>query len=70
MKLLFLVQDEDVEAGLWREIHILTHKISAFYMPDIEDDGIKTINLFLGNQIITVVQNKEIIEYLTYKFNL
>ena len=70
MKLLFLVQDEDVEAGLWREIHIDKMKICAFYMPDIEDDGIKTINLFLGNQIITIVQNKEIIEYLTYKFNL
>tara|TARA_R110002072_G_scaffold5165_2_gene34342 strand:- start:3243 stop:3455 length:213 start_codon:yes stop_codon:yes gene_type:complete len=70
MKLLFLVQDDETEAGLWRDIHIDKLKICAFYMPDIEDDGIKTINLFLGNQLITVVQNNEIIEYLTYKFNL
>ena len=70
MKLLFLVQDEESDMGRWRDIHILTHKISAFYIPDIEEDGIKTINLFLDSQIITVVQNKEILEYLTYKFNL
>tara|TARA_R110002074_G_C11975392_1_gene611206 strand:- start:174 stop:386 length:213 start_codon:yes stop_codon:yes gene_type:complete len=70
MKLLFLVQDEETDTGLWRDIYIDKLKICAFYMPDIEDDGIKTINLFLGDQIITVVQNKEILEYLTYKFNL
>ena len=70
MKLLFLVQDEESDMGRWRDIHILTNKISAFYIPDIEEDGIKTINLFLDSQIITVVQNKEILEFLTYKFNL
>ena len=70
MKLLFLVQDEEVDAGTWREVYIDKSKIVAFYMPDIEEDGIKTINLFIGGQLITVVQNDEIIEYLTYKFNL
>tara|TARA_R110000772_G_C13054174_1_gene414529 strand:- start:229 stop:441 length:213 start_codon:yes stop_codon:yes gene_type:complete len=70
MKLLFLVEDEDSELGLWKEIFIDKMKIAAFYMPEIEADGIKTINLFLGGQIVTVVQNSEIIEYLTYKFNL
>ena len=70
MKLLFLVQDDERELGTWREVYIDQSKIVAFYMPDIEDDGIKTINLFIGGQLITVVQNEEIIEYLTYKFNL
>jgi len=70
MKLLFLVQDDERELGTWRDVYIDKSKIVAFYMPDIEDDGIKTINLFIGGQLITVVQNDEIIEYLTYKFNL
>ena len=70
MRLLFLVQDEESELGSWRDIYIDKAKIVAFYMPDIEDDGVKTINLFIGGQLITVVQNEEIIEYLTYKFNL
>ena len=43
MRLLFLVQDEESELGSWRDIYIDKAKIVAFYMPDIEDDGIKTI---------------------------
>tara|TARA_R110001606_G_scaffold101179_2_gene222181 strand:- start:129 stop:341 length:213 start_codon:yes stop_codon:yes gene_type:complete len=70
MKLLFLVQDDERELGTWRDVYIDKSKIVAFYMPDIEEDRIKTINLFIGGQLITVVQNDEIIEYLTYKFNL
>ena len=70
MKLLFLVQDDESELGTWRDVYIDKSKIVAFYMPDIEEDRIKTINLFIGGQLITVVQNDKIIEYLTYKFNL
>jgi len=70
MKLLFYVVDDESDKTECRDIHINPSKIDAFYMPDLDADGIKCINIFMGGQLLTVVQNQEIIDYLTYKFNL
>lgn len=67
MKLLIYLEDEDF-VGTWRDVYIDENRIDAFYLPDLEDDGIRTINLFLNGQIITVVQNDEILNYLTKRF--
>lgn len=43
-------------------------KITGFYIPEVEDDGELTINIFVGGELVNVKQEKHITDYLLNEF--
>ena len=68
MKLLLYTEDDFIEEGLYINVWIDENEIKGFYIPSV-DDEIPCINLFFNGDVITVVQNEEIINFLNTKFS-
>ncbi len=67
--LLYTVIDDIEETGIYKNAWIDENKIDGFYIPSI-DDEIRCINLFFTGEVVTVVQNEELVEFLDNKFKV
>ena len=72
MKLLLYTVEDDLELEnntMFLNVWIDESKINGFYIPT-QDDDIKCINLFFDGEVITVVQNMELVDFLDRKFKV
>ena len=42
--------------------------IDGFYVPNLEEDELPSINIFVAGQFITVLQQDHIMDYLSERF--
>ena len=69
MKLLLYTEDEFTDSSLYVNTWIDENEIKGFYIPRV-DDEIPCINLFYNGDVITVVQNEELVDFLNKKFKV
>ena len=66
-KLLLYAQDENEEAT-WMDFYLDADTIDGFYVPNLEESELPSINIFVSGQFITILQQDHIMDYLTERF--
>ena len=66
-KLLLYAQDADEEAT-WMDFYLSVAMIDGFYVPNLEEDELPSINIFVAGQFITILQQDHIMDYLSERF--
>ena len=66
-KLLLYAQDADEEAT-WIDFYLSVAMIDGFYVPNLEEDELPSINIFVAGQFITILQQDHIMDYLSTRF--
>ena len=66
-KLLLYAQDADEEAT-WMDFYLSVAMIDGFYVPNLEEDELPSINIFVAGQFITILQQDHIMDYLSTRF--
>mgnify|MGYP005991686841 CR=1 FL=1 len=67
MKALLYTEDEDNLKGKHIPFYFNEEEIKGYYEP-LEFDGIKYFNILINSTIVTLVQNKQLKEYLENTF--
>jgi len=68
MSKLKLYTENEEGTAAWLDFHLNLGMIDGFYIPDLEDGELPSINVFVGGQFITVLQEEEIVDYLNSRF--
>ena len=63
---LYAETDEDVT--MWMELYLDVETITGFYIPLSDEDEEPSINIFIGDNPITIKQEDHIIDYLYNRF--
>ena len=66
-KLLLYAQDADEEAT-WMDFYLSVAMIDGLYVPNLEEDELPSINIFVAGQFITILQQDHIMDYLSTRF--
>jgi len=66
-KLLLYTHDENEEAT-WMDFYLSVSMIDGFYVPNLEEDELPSINIFVAGQFITILQQDHIMDYLSERF--
>ena len=66
-KLLLYAQDENEEAT-WMDFYLSVAMIDGFYVPNLEENELPSINIFVAGQFITILQQDHIMDYLSTRF--
>ena len=66
-KLLLYAQDADEEAT-WMDFYLSVAMIDGFYVPNLEENELPSINIFVAGQFITILQQDHIMDYLSKRF--
>jgi len=66
-KLLLYAQDENEEAT-WMDFYLSVAMIDGFYVPNLEENELPSINIFVAGQFITILQQDHIMDYLSKRF--
>jgi len=66
-KLLLYAQDADEEAT-WMDFYLSVAMIDGFYVPNLEENELPSINIFVAGQFITILQQDHIMDYLSTRF--
>ena len=66
-KLLLYTHDENEEAA-WMDFYLSVAMIDGFYVPNLEENELPSINIFVAGQFITILQQDHIMDYLSTRF--
>ena len=66
-KLLLYAQDADEEATCM-DFYLSVAMIDGFYVPNLEENELPSINIFVAGQFITILQQDHIMDYLSERF--
>jgi hypothetical protein len=66
-KVLLYAQDEEGDAA-WMDFYLSVAMIDGFYVPNLEEDELPSINIFVAGQFITILQQDHIMDYLNERF--
>ena len=66
-KLLLYTHDENEDAT-WMDFYLSVSMIDGFYVPNLEEDELPSINIFVAGQFITILQQDHIMDYLSTRF--
>ena len=66
-KLLLYAQDADEEAT-WMDFYLSVAMIDGFYVPNLEENELPSINIFVAGQFIAILQQDHIMDYLSTRF--
>ena len=66
-KLLLYAQDENEEAT-WMDFYLSVAMIDGFYVPNLEENELPSINIFVAGQFIAILQQDHIMDYLRKRF--
>ena len=66
-KLLLYAQDA-LEEATWMDFYLSVAMIDGFYVPNLEEGELPSINIFVAGQFITILQQDHIMDYLSERF--
>ena len=56
------------EEPVWMDFYLNLGMIDGFYIPNLEDGELPSVNVLVSGTFITLMQEKEIIDYLNDRF--